>query len=164
LASKDQFFAEKGTSGANPRSNAKALELWLARLRSEIDKRPLEWIKQMIKNAPNERITAAGLMDGIHSYEDGYVYYNSCCNGEEESEDETSPPMPGFESKVTGYIPSMPPPSMPRSDTQKGSDPGLCILNKEEPTLEPKFGENGERGRLFANEPNRGSLCAQAVF
>jgi hypothetical protein len=90
LASKDQFFAEKGTGGANPRSNAKALELWLARLKSETDKQPLNWIKQMIKIAPNERITAAGLMDQIHSYEDGHVYYNSCCNGEEESEDGTS--------------------------------------------------------------------------
>jgi Ankyrin repeats (many copies) len=90
LASKDQFFAEKGTGGANPRSNAKALELWLARLKSETDKQPLNWIKQMIKIVPNERITTAGLVDQIHSYEDGHVYYNSCCNGEEESEDGTS--------------------------------------------------------------------------
>jgi ankyrin repeat protein len=44
----------------------------------------------MIKVAPNERITAAGLMDQIHSYEDSHVYYNSCCNGEEESENGTS--------------------------------------------------------------------------
>jgi hypothetical protein len=83
LTSKDQFFAEKGTGGANPRSNAKALDLWLARLNSETDKKPIKWIKQMIQKAPNKRITAAGLMEQIHRYEDGYVYYNSCCNGEE---------------------------------------------------------------------------------
>ncbi|KAH0563176.1 hypothetical protein GP486_002252 [Trichoglossum hirsutum] len=90
LASKDQFFAEKGTGGANPRSNVRAFELWLARLKSETDKQPINWIKQMIKIAPNERITAAGLMDQMHSYDSGHVYYNSCCNGEEESEDGTS--------------------------------------------------------------------------
>jgi ankyrin repeat protein len=90
LASKNQFFAETGTGGANPRTNTKALELWLARLKSETDKQPLNWIKQMIKIAPNERVTAAGLMEQIHNYEDSHVYYNSCCNGEEESEDGTS--------------------------------------------------------------------------
>ncbi|KAI9764123.1 MAG: hypothetical protein M1840_008683 [Geoglossum simile] len=90
LASKNQFFAENGTGGANPCSNAKALELWLERLKSETDKQPLEWINLMIKNASNERITAAGLMDRIHNHEDDHVYYNSCCNGEEESEDGTS--------------------------------------------------------------------------
>jgi serine/threonine protein kinase len=90
LASKDQFFAENGTGGMNPRSNAKALDLWLTRLDSDTDKELIKWIKQMIKKAPNERITAAGLMEQIHSYEDSYVYYNSCCNGEEGSEDETS--------------------------------------------------------------------------
>jgi WD40 repeat protein len=44
----------------------------------------------MVKKASNERITAAGLMEQIHNYEDSYVYYNSCCNGEEESENGTS--------------------------------------------------------------------------
>jgi WD40 repeat protein len=90
MASKDQFFVSNGTGGANPRSNSKALELWLARLSSKEDKEPIEWIKEMIKKAPNERITAAGLMERIHNYEDGYVYYNSCCNGEVESENGTS--------------------------------------------------------------------------
>src|SRR4030095_9279066 len=75
---------------ANPQSNTEAFELWLARVQSESDTQPLEWIKQMIKNPPNERITAAGLMDEIHCHRDGHVYYNSCCNGEDESEDGSS--------------------------------------------------------------------------
>lgn len=41
-------------------------------------------------NALNERITASALMKQIHSYKDGYVYYNSCCNREEERENRTS--------------------------------------------------------------------------
>ncbi|KAI9774565.1 MAG: hypothetical protein M1840_002814 [Geoglossum simile] len=90
MASKSSFFSENGTGGANPRSNPEALELWLARLKSETDSQPLEWVKQMIRRLRNERVTAAGLMDQIHRYEDGHVYYNSCCNGEEESEDGTS--------------------------------------------------------------------------
>ncbi|KAI9853597.1 MAG: hypothetical protein M1813_002052 [Trichoglossum hirsutum] len=90
MASKDRFFSENGTGGANPRNNPEALDLWLARLKSETDERPLEWIKQMIRKPRNERVTAAGLMDQIHSYEDEHVYYNSCCNGDEESEDDTS--------------------------------------------------------------------------
>jgi WD40 repeat protein len=90
MATKGQFFTINGTGGANPRSNAKALELWLAQLSSKDDKEPIEWIKEMIKKAPNDRITAAGLMERIHNYEGNYVYYNSCCNGEEESENGTS--------------------------------------------------------------------------
>ena len=90
MTSKNRFFAENGTGGANPRSNPKALELWFARLKSETDKQPLEWIKQMLKNVRNERIAATGLMNQIHSCKDGHVYYNPCCNGEEESEDEAS--------------------------------------------------------------------------
>ena len=97
MESKNKFFAENGT----PRSNPESLELWLARLKSEVDKRPLEWIKQMIKSAPKERITAAVLMDQIHSYEDGHVYYDSCCNGEEESEDGTSYQGSVFEEDAT---------------------------------------------------------------
>ncbi|KAI9767148.1 MAG: hypothetical protein M1839_004621 [Geoglossum umbratile] len=90
MAGKNGFFSENGTGGANPRSNSKALELWLVRLKSETDEQPLEWIKQMIRNPRNDRVTAAGLMSQIHSYEDEHVYYSSCCNGEEESETGTS--------------------------------------------------------------------------
>jgi serine/threonine protein kinase len=93
LASKSQFFTERGTGEANPRSNPKAFELGMAhgakfgiRQTATI----LEWIKQTIRNAPNERITTAGLMDWIHTCEDDHVYYNSCCNGKDENEGEMS--------------------------------------------------------------------------
>ncbi|KAH0564817.1 hypothetical protein GP486_001790 [Trichoglossum hirsutum] len=90
MTSKNRFFSKNGTGGANPRTNPEALELWLARLKSEIDGQPLEWIKQMVRRLRNERLTAAGLMEQIHSHQDEHVYYNSCCHEEEESEDESS--------------------------------------------------------------------------
>lgn len=90
LGIRDRLFTKNGTGRATTYGNAKALDLWLRQLKSEADNQPLEWIKQMTTDAPNERITAANLMDQIYSYEGDYMYYNSCCNGEEGSEDETS--------------------------------------------------------------------------
>ncbi|KAI9675505.1 MAG: Ankyrin repeat domain-containing protein 44 [Trizodia sp. TS-e1964] len=89
LDKKSTFFLENGTCGANPRSNPRALELWLSHLESEADLRPLSWIKMMIKPNRKERITAATLMEMIHAYEEGPAYYMTCCE-EEDSDDQTS--------------------------------------------------------------------------
>lgn len=85
------FFEDNGTGGAYPRTNTEALAAWLQKLgQSKVDKQPIVWIRQMLQEQPNDRITASSLLNQILEYGDDHVYYGSCCNAYDDSEDGTS--------------------------------------------------------------------------
>ncbi|KAF2191014.1 hypothetical protein K469DRAFT_696765 [Zopfia rhizophila CBS 207.26] len=88
LESKESFFMKTGTGNLNPRTNREAYLDWLAQLQNAtlVHNEPIEWIHQMLKEGPRNRITASELLEQIRDYRDhdrDLTYYGHCCGGEE---------------------------------------------------------------------------------
>lgn len=75
-----------GTQGAYPRVNLEAFEGWMKILKTTKDNAPLTWIKKMILESKNARLTAPQLMEKILSCEDDKDFFGRCCSGQKESE------------------------------------------------------------------------------
>jgi hypothetical protein len=82
LDSKISYFEKNGTEGTNPRTNEEAYREWLKRLTFiKRDNYAVEWARNMIRVAPEARLTAPGIMAQILECDDDGQYYGLCCDG-----------------------------------------------------------------------------------
>ncbi len=93
IDSMHQFFHNNGTHQRYIRNNAEATRVWLERLRSVSGQpmydKPLQWIPEMLKVNPFERLNARQILHRIRAVDPATTFCGPCC-GDDEEHDESS--------------------------------------------------------------------------
>ena len=86
LTTKLNYFRSQGTGGEYPRNNMEALKGWMDKLKSTTDNAPLEWMKDMMREKRNSRVTPEILMSRIHECDEPRDFYGHCCREQDEGD------------------------------------------------------------------------------
>ena len=86
LTTKLNYFRNQGTGGEYPRNNMEAFREWVKKLESTRDNAPLEWIRDMVREKRNSRVTPEQLMSRIHECDEPRDLYGHCCRDQDEDE------------------------------------------------------------------------------